>query len=963
MGSHRIRLFAFGAVEVRREAGGDSTTLEIAPKYRSLLAYLVLAHPREALRARETLTSLFWPEQDHERARSNLRKAVYELRRQIGPGILVTRGKEEIGVDRDRLWCDAVQLDDSLDRGDLEAALELYRGELLAGLHVAASAEFERWLEGERTRLRTRVTDAIRERAAGAQKAGRVAEAARWYRRTLEVDPYDENSVQALMLSCARLGDRAGAIQEYEAFAQRLREDLDLEPANKTLQIAEKVRKLDLKPSGASAATPAATAIPASPSAEPSRKLSSAARPRGIAGFAIGLVVVLGLLGLYLADRNGAPSGGTSRSPTDVVPPAIAVVPFQVNDPDLAVWSEGLVDLLSTNLDGVGGLRAISSRTLLARWHLELSTGTAPNLATTLDVARGTGATHVVVGSAVSLGSDIHLSVDVYALPGEHPIGSAEAAGSVDSVFGLVDQLSIGILGVVLGDYDGTMSRPRLATLTTRSLPALEAFLQGEEFHRRSAFREAAGAYERAVESDSSFALAWYRLSQVNRWLEWSDLEDAHDRAFRLVERLPPRDAALVRGEHLLNQGAAFRALEILRQAAARYPDDPETWYNLGEVYLHLGGALLADLRESEEPFSRSVELAPGFAPYRLHLVDLAFLTADGATAAERIRAYTRLAPDSRHALGYRLSYSLAFGDSTAKSAAWAVIDTVDTASLRTVHLELFHPRFLASRERVLRQALSRPDLGPRSFTIGELARTLEQQGRLRATFTTLRDTLIAPHLRAYLVYRLGTVGGMTIPADLRRALDLPSALGAPPYGRVFFAAANSADEGRWAEHARAIDSLRAIARRFPSSDSLQARVKLGHAVALEGYGLWRRGQLREALARLETSRRLTIDPWEAGPANSLIRWWTGKLLSEMGRERDAARYFESVANYGFGYPFLDSFAHWELGRIYEEMGDAPKAVHAYQFVLDAWQGADPELRGKIDAAREAVARLVAAES
>ena len=54
--------------------------------------------------------------------------------------------------------------------------------------------------------------------------------------------------------------------------------------------------------------------------------------------------------------------------------PGIAVLPFTVNDPDLATWREGMVDLMTVNLDGVPGLRPIASRTVLARWRREAQT-------------------------------------------------------------------------------------------------------------------------------------------------------------------------------------------------------------------------------------------------------------------------------------------------------------------------------------------------------------------------------------------------------------------------------------------------------------------------------------------------------------------------------------------------------------------------------------------------------------
>jgi tetratricopeptide (TPR) repeat protein len=47
-----------------------------------------------------------------------------------------------------------------------------------------------------------------------------------------------------------------------------------------------------------------------------------------------------------------------------------------------------------------------------------------------------------------------------------------------------------------------------------------------------------------------------------------------------------------------------------------------------------------------------------------------------------------------------------------------------------------------------------------------------------------------------------------------------------------------------------------------------------------------------------------------------------------------------------------------ELGRMAESMGEREKASQSYQFVLDVWRRADPELQSYVVEARNALARL-----
>jgi hypothetical protein len=126
----------------------------------------------------------------------------------------------------------------------------------------------------------------------------------------------------------------------------------------------------------------------------------------------------------------------------------------------------------------------------------------------------------------------------------------------------------------------------------------------------------------------------------------------------------------------------------------------------------------------------------------------------------------------------------------------------------------------------------------------------------------------------------------------------------------------------------------------------------MGASLALQGQGLWRRGDAERALPLLTDGQRQTT--WVVSATrealNGTIRWWLGELLLEMGRPLDAALYFESF--------WHDPRAAWQLGQIYEEVGDRAKARDAFAAVAYAWKDADPELQPQVREARAAVQRL-----
>ncbi|MGH7566307.1 MAG: tetratricopeptide repeat protein, partial [Gemmatimonadota bacterium] len=612
------------------------------------------------------------------------------------------------------------------------------------------------------------------------------------------------------------------------------------------------------------------------------------------------------------------------------------------------------VDLLSTNLEGAGGLRTIDPRTTLARWHDEAPAGTDPDLATALEIARRTGASYAVVGSAVSLGDDVRLATDIYDLTTGSLLGEARAEGAPDSLFALVDQLSVEILRVILREDTGDLtSPPHLAAVTTTSLPALKAFLAGEARYRRSDFRGALVEYERAVEVDSTFARAYVRLAET--W-GWSDpgpkFYASAQRAFRFMDRLPTREAEFLLAYKAHVNDDPDRALALLEQYLQRHPDDPEAWYRLAETYIHFGPQILADPEEGQRALRRAIALVPDFAPYRIHQVEIGFLEADSARAASRLKEYSRLAPDDPHEAGFRLAFGLAFGDAAAEAAAEAAMDTLDMRALTLAGFYLSHARFLPQHEALQRSGLGRPDAPPWAFQYG-LANNLINQGRMREATAWLDSSGIPEDWWAYILFE-SRLRGLVPPAAV---VGQPIVFTESDTNTWLASGILAANRGQWGDHGTAVAAFRkAATERVAEGDTIGSRLFSGIGKGLDGYGAWRRGRPEEALRLLEAARRETVGRSGNWYWNRAIRWWLGDLLFELGRPREASRHFSSLwRERDWGY---DPFFAYEAGRAYAAAGDAAAAIDAYEYALLAWRNADPEFRPRIEAARRAITRL-----
>ena len=149
-----LQLTLFGGFDARCASGVANLPTK---KAQALLAYLALrpgqSHPRDKLAA------LLWGDKSDEQARGDLRHALVGLRRALSvmtPSPLRVEGRI-LSLGPDGLEVDVVRFEQCIAEGApaaLEAAAELYRGDLLLGFTLSEPL-FEDWLVAERERLRS----------------------------------------------------------------------------------------------------------------------------------------------------------------------------------------------------------------------------------------------------------------------------------------------------------------------------------------------------------------------------------------------------------------------------------------------------------------------------------------------------------------------------------------------------------------------------------------------------------------------------------------------------------------------------------------------------------------------------------------------------------------------------------------------------------------------------------------
>ncbi|MFN0180206.1 MAG: BTAD domain-containing putative transcriptional regulator [Gemmatimonadales bacterium] len=182
--------------------------------------------------------TLFWPDSDQPHARGALSQSLRYLRRSLGEGAIVTLGEDEVGLDRELVGCDAVVFADRCEAAQFEEALAIYQGPFLDGFFVSdAGPEFERWVAGERMRLGHQAGEAAKTLSERAEGRTDPAAAVRWARRAALLGRGDEAAAARLIRLLDQVGDRAGALREYDALRQRLKEEFQVPPSPETQRL------------------------------------------------------------------------------------------------------------------------------------------------------------------------------------------------------------------------------------------------------------------------------------------------------------------------------------------------------------------------------------------------------------------------------------------------------------------------------------------------------------------------------------------------------------------------------------------------------------------------------------------------------------------------------------------------------------------------------------------------------
>jgi DNA-binding SARP family transcriptional activator len=892
-----------------------------AAQRRTLALLALLAVAGLSGLSRDKLVGLLWPESDEERARHSLTQALYAARRAVGLDDLFLLTGNDVRLNAERVTSDVADFEEHCRSGEVGLAAERYTGPFLDGFYLNGAAEFERWTAMQRDRLLLLAVDAFERLAVAAESAGDRRLGVARARTLVGLDPLATRHALRLMRALAAAGDRAGALRQARLHGDLLREELDLEPDPAVEALAHDLR---IEPADALTAVDGSpTSAPATPSVAPDPRRQR--RRIGIRVAIAAIVIAIVALGIDRL-RSGA-------APEQVAAPRqqLVVAPFRVTgaSTSLGYLRDGIVELLSTRLADDSLAHSVDAGAVLAAWR-------SAGLTASMDVPRTTlvglagrlGAERVVIGSVVGTSERAVISATLLGVPDGRVRAEASVAGRADSITTLLDRLAARLLLAEAGQ-DAAISRQ-----TSRSLPALRAFLAGQAAYRLGDLDVALHRYDDAMARDSTFALAaLYAATAADRLGRAVDVRRSVTAAWRAREELTAHDAILLTAL----AGPAYPAPSVATALIAAWqrpveldPASADAWYGLAVRLVHEGAAagVLDAPGRAISTLHHALLVSPGHRPSRELLLSMGEIAlpvrADSLAALPSlVRWRAAVARGDSAALRRQRGSWTGLDASALRGIALASLDDAARPGDATAALALLHARAGTPRDQV-------------DVILGEHALAMNEGRMAVATAAITRLRRAQPAGDAWLRLRVldalygegSTVDGSKAAAALADEI----ALTRMPVSREI-RLADACVLAQWRLARGDTAGVASIADSLRQAPPLAMAVPIATTPAacaiLLDAALATRLRRPDALARVRAVDSLVFTAATAGDAAQYAPLMVARLLNDLGARAEALRATRSLVA-GTGWPRYRSSALHLEGALADSLGDVPSAVRAF---------------------------------
>ena len=279
-----------------------------------------------------------------------------------------------------------------------------------------------------------------------------------------------------------------------------------------------------------------------------------------IFGAAIAAIILVGLAVLFLvryrslpasvrAPSSPAPAGAVLSVPARIAEKSIAVLPFEdrSDEKENAYFADGIQDEILTRLSNIADLKVIS-RTSTRQYQSKPA-----NLR---EIAKQLGVANILEGSVQKVAGQVRVNVQLINVESDSHLWAETYDRKLTDIFAVESEIARRIAESLQARLTGHEEQA-LAVKSTNNPEAYDAYLRGLSFDARFHFSigdpdlglKAVGFYERAVQLDPRFALAWARLSRAHAVLYFRVFDttaarrDASKNALENAQKLQPNSA------------------------------------------------------------------------------------------------------------------------------------------------------------------------------------------------------------------------------------------------------------------------------------------------------------------------------------------------------------------------------------------------------------------------------------
>jgi tetratricopeptide (TPR) repeat protein len=529
-----------------------------------------------------------------------------------------------------------------------------------------------------------------------------------------------------------------------------------------------------------------------------------------------------------------------------------------------------------------------------------------------------------------------------------------------EKIFSIVDRLTVEVKkGLSLPAQAQKEEITKVADVTTHSPEAYRYYLEGLDYLWKAYDTEAERSFKKALEYDSTFAMAYFWLAQVQVGQTAKERKELVAKAVKYSDKVSQKEKYYIKILEAGTSGNQAQAIKELQKMIERYPQEKIALFALGASYY--------DLRQTEEAvrtLTKAVEIDPLFKmAYNL----LAYAYNDMGDFEKSIWAinkYISLAPDEANPYDSRADLYSYNGrlDQAIESYRKALEIKPDFyMSLAKLGGMYLFKREYTQAESCFKALSSSNEKLYRSLGRVLLALIPLYRGKFEDALKVLDDGIAADRMEQAEGVRNATKHFFKAQIyEEKKNMDL--ALKEAEMGIEILKKATPSDPVTMRDYyTNLLAKSGKIAEAEKVALALKKDIEEKNKTLMYSYWLalgaieLAKGDTNTAINYLEKADKEALSPLFH------VRFFLGKTYLESGKIGEAVAELEKALSryddYRVGAPAWAVKAYYLLGLAYEKSGWKAKAIEQYEEFLDIWKNADPGIP-EVQDAKERVKKL-----